>query len=216
MTSSGACSAVTVEARRIVKSVATPASDIAGTTRPATAPPRSAVRNAPAVDVRAETATRTLVRMATHIPSTPAVPEQNAPNTNAAAVASARIAAGAGSWLEGVLTNAYRTYTSTAVPAAIIAIVRYWRRMNASAPSLIAPYTTCIPDVPASPASNCFASSPAATNVIAHALSTNARTRNSMAGSCPQKSAAVAAARMTVRITGKRNPPFFDASSVVT
>ena len=51
-----------------MKSPPTPMSDIAQTKRPATAPPRRAMRRALLSELRAAEAVRMLVRMETHIP----------------------------------------------------------------------------------------------------------------------------------------------------
>ncbi|GBD31149.1 hypothetical protein HRbin33_00097 [bacterium HR33] len=78
---------------------------MATTNSPLTAPPRSEIWRARFKLVRAALAVRMLLRTATTIPTTPAVPEQRAPKRNDRVVVSARMAAG-GSLAWGSLTNA--------------------------------------------------------------------------------------------------------------
>src|SRR5205085_111574 len=59
-----------------------PSKHIATTNKPATAPPRRAVVNAPLRLVTAAAAVRMLVRIATHIPIYPAMTEHVAPRAN--------------------------------------------------------------------------------------------------------------------------------------
>jgi hypothetical protein len=65
---------------------ATPMSDMATVNSPDTAPPRSAACSAALSELVAAAAVRMFVRIDTHIPMKPAIPEQTAPSRNAPVV----------------------------------------------------------------------------------------------------------------------------------
>jgi hypothetical protein len=115
----------------------TPRSDRATTRNPETAPPRIATWTASTRLRRAADAVRTLAFTATNMPMIPDAIEQTAPTRNAKAV---RIPIGAPASLgtsatAAVSTSVITTKITTAPTTARTAMVVYWRRMKATAPS---------------------------------------------------------------------------------
>ena len=76
----------------------TPSSASATTTRPVTAPPRSAACSALFSEVRAAAAARMFVRIETYMPVKPAMPEQVAPTRKLMTVRSANGAVRGEAW----------------------------------------------------------------------------------------------------------------------
>ena len=130
----------------------TPSSESATTRKPDTAPPRMATWTAPTRLVRAAAAVRTFDRTLTNMPMIPDAIEQAAPTMKAIPVMipigmPARSGTSATS---GVSTTPMTMLMSTAPTSASRAIVVYWRRTKASAPSRIVSPTATISGVPVS------------------------------------------------------------------
>ncbi len=128
----------------------TPSSDRDTTRNPDTAPPRIATWTASTRLRRAADAVRTFDLTATNMPMIPDAIEQAAPTRKANAVMSpiGRPARSGTSATAGVSTSVMTTPMMTAPNRAMIPMVVYWRRMNATAPSRIVPATSCIASVP--------------------------------------------------------------------
>ena len=138
-----------------VKMPHTPSSDRATTRKPETAPPRIATWTASTRLRRAADAVRTLALTATNMPMMPDAIEHAAPTRKAKAVMIpiGRPASFCTSATSLVSTSVMTTPMITAAKRAMIAMVVYWRRMKATAPSKIVPATACISGVPVSRAS---------------------------------------------------------------
>ena len=133
-----------------VKMPHTPSSERATTRKPDTAPPRIATWTASTRLRRAADAVRTLDLTATNMPMMPDAIEHAAPtrNANAVMIPIGRPAIEGTSATAGVSTSVMTTPMTTAPKMAMMAIVVYWRRMKATAPSRIVPATSCIACVP--------------------------------------------------------------------
>src|SRR5437899_2957444 len=101
----------------------------ATTRKPETAPPRKEVWTASFKLRRAAAAVRILDFTATYMPVKPAMPEQAAPTKKASAVRQPKSIVALGP------TTDTRMPTTTAATTARMAIVWYWRRRKAIAPS---------------------------------------------------------------------------------
>ena len=115
----------------------TPSSDRATTRNPETAPPRIATWTASTRLRWAADAVRTLALTLTNMPMIPEAIEQVAPTANAMAVMIpiGSPASFGTSATDAVSTRVMMIPMTTAPTTARIAIVEYWRRMNATAPS---------------------------------------------------------------------------------
>ena len=124
----------------------TPRSDRATTRKPETAPPRIATWTASTRLRRAAAAVRTFDRTLIVIPMMPDSIEQPAPTRNATAVMIpiGRPASSGTSATSFVSTKVMTAPMMSAPMIASPAIVEYWRRTNASAPSRIMSATSCI------------------------------------------------------------------------
>src|SRR2546428_5085680 len=98
--------------------------------RPETAPPRIAVRSAPPNEVRPAFAVREFARIEMYIPMYPLAAECVEPTAHAIAVRRPS---------SHVFVRPIATAKRIATPAAMRAIVRYWRRLDARAASWVAP-----------------------------------------------------------------------------
>ena len=130
----------------------TPISDRATTRNPETAPPRIATWTASTRLRRAAEAVRTLAFTLMYMPMIPDAIEHVAPTRKAIAV---RMPIGAPasdgtSATSAVSTRVITTPITTAATSASSAIVVYWRRMKATAPSKMVPATSSISFVPVS------------------------------------------------------------------
>ena len=130
----------------------TPSSESATTRNPETAPPRIATWTAPTRLVRAAAAVRTFERTLTNMPMIPDAIEQAAPTRNAIAVMTpiGKPARDGTSATSAVSTTPMTTPMTTAPTRASTAMVVYWRRTKASAPSRIVSPTATISGVPVS------------------------------------------------------------------
>ena len=115
----------------------TPSSDRATTRNPETAPPRIATWTASTRLRWAADAVRTFDLTLMNMPMIPDAIEQAAPTANATAVMIpiGRPASFGMSATSGVSTSVMTIPIRTAPTTARIAIVEYWRRMKATAPS---------------------------------------------------------------------------------
>ena len=107
--------------------------------KPETAPPRNAARRAAEKLFRDPAALRRFARMAMCIPTYPERALRVAPSAKAPAVLTPA---------RGLCVRPRATAKTRANTVARIAIVRYWRRRNARAPSWIAVAISCIFGVP--------------------------------------------------------------------
>ncbi len=135
-----------------VKMPQTPSSDRATTRKPETAPPRIATWTASTRLRRAADAVRTFDLTLMYMPMIPDAIEHAAPTRKANAVM--RPIGGPASFgtsaTSGVSTSVITTPMTTAPTSPKTAIVVYWRRMKATAPSKIVPATSSISLVPVS------------------------------------------------------------------
>ncbi len=115
----------------------TPSSDSATTRKPETAPPRMATWTAPTRLWRAAAAVRTLALTLTNMPMMPDAIEQAAPTRKAIAGVDAQLDAVDGRCPRppACSTMAMMAPTTNAPTSARMAMVTYWRRMKATAPS---------------------------------------------------------------------------------